>query len=258
MRKNISNIEQAKGILIEWFDVIGDSRDLNPIVEEIERDRAVYADRPGFVRKLLPFVSDVITGENYAGGSYLFETAANAQSHSDWTTKEHRVDGMLFPEMPWVANFGGFVGEVIGAVDADSNLSNHAAKRILVWQAGRDAAREAAGAIWPLVLEAFKDKRLVGAWLGVNEAENTVGLVLVATRMADRSANDYAGFEFLRGLEIFETGAPPVEQLIVDRCMWVFTIWLPPSQGKETAGLWPNSPPMPAPDYHQSPANALK
>jgi hypothetical protein len=107
-----------------------------------------------------------------------------------------------------------------------------------------------------MVLVAVKDERLVGAWLGVNDVDNTLGLVLVCTRWSDRGTNDYLSFEFLRSLALFEAGAPPQEQLIVDRCMWVFTIWLPPSAGHATSGLWPNSPPLPAPDYHQAPGQA--
>lgn len=242
----------AKGLLIEWFDVLGDASDLTPVVSDIERDRADYAARPGFVRKLLPIVTDVITGASYSGGSYLFDTVGNAQVHHHWATVERKIDGVAFPDQPWLANFDGFIGEVVGAVDVGDDLSRHAAKRIVVWKAGTRPAREVAAALWTRLLALLARQPFVSVWLGVDDSANTLGLVLVCSRPADSGSHSYAAFELLRGIPLFDEGVLPPDELVVDRCMWVFTIWLPPVHGQPTEGLWPNSPPLPAPAGHRS------
>jgi hypothetical protein len=249
MKKKYSAIK-AKGVLIEWFDVLGDTRDLTPIVSDIERDRTTYSARPGFVRKLLPIARDLVTGASYSGGSYLFDTPENAIAHQRWSTMEHRVDGLLFPEQPWLSNFDGFVGELVGAVDGECDLAGHAAKRILVWSVAGRSVRTVASELWPRILGSIKDGSIVSAWLGVNEGSSTIGLVLVCARDVGQYSYPHNVYERLRAVELFDGDISPDGQIIVDRCMQVFTIWLPPKRRRPTPGLWPNSPPLPSPEYH--------
>lgn len=79
-----------------------------------------------------------------------------------------------------------------------------------------------------------------------------VGLVTVAGRaVAGVPPPDLSGLEALSSpaplAAIFHS---PGWSKVFDRSSWVFTIWFPIAEGQpEQRPLWPNSPPLPAPDY---------
>jgi hypothetical protein len=244
---------RASGMLLEWFDLVGPETVGPPIVTEIERDRPVYAAQPGFIRKLLPIVFERDGGAAEAGGSYLFDSLANLRAHLQWTQTEHRIDGLLFHEQPFVANFRGFAGEVVGAQDFAPLASKQAANRIQVWRTKGQSALPLARKAWPILLARARDVGLSAVWLGADSETQTIGLLSVAPRLSARSELDYAALDRLRGPMSIADGLKDFADLerVVDKCMWVFTIWLPPVNGRPTQGLWPSSPPLPAPAYHE-------
>jgi hypothetical protein len=244
----------AGGMLIEWFDIVGDD-DESSIVASIENDRPDYSRRPGLVRKLLPVVFSPASERTMSGGFYLFDTVANAREHQHWTEAVHRVDGRLFHERPFVRNLRGQVAAVVGVHDFAPLATAQAAQRVRIWDVpGRDVetlAREC----WPAVLSQGA-AGLSSVWLGVNVEQHRIVLVTVAPRTAGTADPDLEVLQSLRGrLAIpFSAGAlaaPPA----IDLCMWIFTIWRPPGRDGVRAGVWPNSPPFPAPvDHVHAPA----
>ncbi len=237
--------------MVEWFDVVGEGSE-SDIVVSIETDRPHYSARPGLIRKLLPIAVDKASGKVTAGGSYLFDSLENARGYLQWTETEYRVDGLLFHEQPFVANLSCFLGSTVGAVDYAPIETSHASKRIQVFQASPGAAARLAKDAWPAIEKAGAAHGLSSAWLGVDASSDRIALLTVAARTASEQGDDYSAWDRLNAVPLAEKAFPAgsLVKVIHDACMWVFTIWRPPVDGNETLGLWPNSPPLPAPSYH--------
>jgi len=239
----------AGAMLIEWFRVLGDE-DEQGIVESIERDRPDYSMRPGLIRKLLPIVHSPDSTTVLSGGSYLFETLDDARAYLHWTEHEHRVDGVLFRDRPFVADLRGFLAPVVGVQDFAPIGESHAAQRIQVWHCGRDADVTAiARRLWPGILSRATQAGVSSIWLGADADTRCIGLVTVAPKTEKCTGHDYAVLDALRGRMCLANDDDELRALetVVDECMWVFTIWLPPRNGRIREGLWPNSPPLPSP-----------
>jgi hypothetical protein len=243
---------EARGILVEWFDVVvpkGEEALSPQLVEEIEFGRPDFAARPGLIRKLLPVAVEPGTGDTSSGGSYLFDSFENAKGHLHWTHTDYRINGLLFAEQPWVANMRGFVGKVVGAHDFKPLATSHASQRIQVWQLKDNDVESLAAKAWPKVLRYGKEAGLASVWLGVDPSTQSLALVSVASRSADRSQRDYKMLRELNESSLVNETLPELTSahVVVDKTMWVITIWLPPKDGKIPDGLWPNSPPLPGP-----------
>ena len=242
----------AGGMLVEWFDLVPTAGDdaLGPdLVNQIESGRPDFAARPGLIRKLLPVSMDQQTGHTSSGGSYLFDSLDNARAHLKWTQSIYRLDGLLFSEQPWVANMDGFVGQVVGAYDFKPLATSHSAQRIQVWRVTTDDALALASRAWPHLLQSARHANLSSVWLGVDTSKQTLGLVSVVSRSPNETGHDYRALHSLRDCAIVDKILPELQpqNAIVDKSMWVITIWLPPQNGRIPDGLWPNSPPLPAP-----------
>lgn len=236
----------AGGMLIEWFDVVSDD-DESSIVASIENDRPDYSSQPGFVRKLLPIVFSPASEHTMSGGFYLFDTVANAHRHQQWTENVHRVDGRVFHERPFVSNLRGQAATVVGAHDFAPLRTSQAAQRVRIWDTRGQDAEQLAREYWPAVMAAG-DGGLSSVWLGANSAEQRIVLVTIAPRTAGGSDLDLEVLRALRGRLAIPFPAGPLASVpLVDLCMWVFTIWRAPGAEGVRPGLWPNSPPFPAP-----------
>lgn len=233
-------------MLIEWFDVVGDD-DESSIVASIEHDRPDYSRQPGFVRKLLPIVFSPGSEQTMSGGFYLFDTVDNARKHQHWTETVHRVDGRLFHERSFVRNLKGQLAAVVGAHDYAPLVTAHAAQRVRIWDApGQDVERLARKS-WPAV-RAAGAAGLSSVWLGANAEDHRIVLVTVAPRTPGLAGLDLQVLQALRGpLAVLFSSGPLAAAPAIDLCMWVFTIWRPPGIDGVRAGIWPNSPPFPAP-----------
>jgi hypothetical protein len=243
-------------MVVELFDVVGDG-DESDIVLSIEEDRPHYSARPGLIRKLLPIAVDTTTGKVTSGGSYLFDSVENARRYLHWTEAEYRVDGLLFHERPFVSNLTCFLGSVVGAYDYAPIETSQASKRVQIFQAAPGRARPVAEQAWPRIQAAGGQHGLSAVWLGVDSGSDRIALLTVVSRTASLAGDDYGAWARLSNVEWADelmTPESPVKPLH-DACMWVFTVWRPPREGKETLGLWPNSPPLPAPSYHQGAAS---
>jgi hypothetical protein len=243
---------KARGMLVEWFDVVVPEGEeaLGPqLVEEIEYGRPGFSIRPGLIRKLLPVSVDLITGGISSGGSYLFDSFESARRHLDWTRTDYRINGLLFAEQPWVANMRGFLGKVIGAHDFKPVATSHASQRIQVWRVEKGDVEALASKAWPKVVQRAREADFASIWLGADPSTRTVGLVSVVSRSPNEPGRDYDALRTLDQARVVTEALPGLEteRVIVDKSMWVITIWLPPIDGKVSEGLWPNSPPLPGP-----------
>jgi hypothetical protein len=236
---------QCGALLAEWFDVEGGEPDPSELVRSIERDRPHYTRRPGLVRKLLPISVDPRTGKVGSGGFYLFERLRDTDEYFRWTESEYRVDGLLFHERPFVANLHKFVGRIVGARDFRPIGLSHASLRFQLWSCRERDAEARATRVWPELSRAAETSGFASIWLAADEVNQHIGAVTVASRTPDTVTDDYGAWGRLAGVaELDELRSLSKVQ---DLTLWVFTIWLPPAANAETAGLWPNSPPLPAP-----------
>lgn len=236
----------AGGMLIEWFDVVGDD-DESSIVASIENDRPDYSSQPGFVRKLLPIVFSPGSERTMSGGFYLFDTVSNARQHQHWTETVHRVDGRVFHERPFVRNLKGQVAAVVGVHDYAPLVTAHAAQRVRIWDVPGEDVERLARESWPAV-RAAGAAGLSSVWLGANAEEHRIVLVTVAPRTPGVVDPDLEVLQALRGrLAIPLPSGPLAATPAIDLCMWIFTIWRPPGPDGVPAGIWPNSPPFPSP-----------
>lgn len=244
---------ECGAMIVELFDVAG-SEDATAIVDSIEADRPHYTTRPGLVRKLLPLAIDAATGKVTSGGCYLFASLENAQAYLRWTGEEYRVDDLLFHERPFVANLSCFVGSVVGAHDFDSLQTAQASVRIQLWQAPTHRAGQIARAAWRELKAAAEEMSLSGIWLAFEPDTDRIALITVIHRTESARGDDYDAWNRLSSEP--STGNVLSKDAALasvhDACMWIFTVWQPPRNGTQTLGLWPNSPPLPSPDYHGS------
>jgi hypothetical protein len=244
---------QCGALLAEWFDVEGGAPDPLELVRSIEQDRPHYVRRPGLVRKLLPISVDPKTGKVGSGGFYLFKRLQDTDEYFRWTESEYRVDGLLFHERPFVANLHKFVGRIVAARDFRPIGLSHAALRFQLWNCRERDAETRASRVWSELSRVAEVAGLASVWLAVDAPNQHIGAVTVASRTPDTATDDYGAWKRL-------TSVTELDELrsltkVQDLTLWVFTIWLPPAGDTDPTGLWPNSPPLPAPpgpaDVHQ-------
>jgi hypothetical protein len=143
------------------------SKDISPadIAPMIERDRAVMAARPGFLRKFIPLRVDPASGNLLSGGRYLFRTAQNARQYQTWLWRDFVLDGVAFFDRPFVLNPECHVWDVVGVADMapyDEHQIVLRTERFRVPAASQDALLAAR---WSQILAEARRRRLTGVWL---------------------------------------------------------------------------------------------
>jgi len=106
---------------------------------------------------------------------------------------------------------------------------------------------------WPQVFKEAESRGLASVWRLHNEAEQLAGLVTIAGPAASEDPSPPDDLS-LRTLESSPSLFAVCEQSgwvsEFDRTSWVLTIWFPIAEGQpDVPALWPNSPPLPAPEY---------
>jgi hypothetical protein len=240
----------AGGMLIAIFDVAGNDGPA-AIVREIERDRELSAVRAGFVRKLLPIYIDPDTGAAQTGGSYLFDTLENARAYEHWELHENLTDGKLFTDRPFVSNYHSYAAHVIGAEDFKPLNSGQGTKHVQIWRLAEAKATVVAQQLLPQVRQRCQAAGLSSFWLAASEDNVCIALLTVGEPGERGEGLDYAALHSLKGKSPLPDGDPLLSGAtkLEDQCFWVFTVWQPFSAGiRMPAALWPNSPPLPAPE----------
>jgi hypothetical protein len=219
----------------------------------IERDRPIMAARPGFERKLLPLRLEPETGTAFAGGRYLFDTYENAVAFADWCANEFALDGVLILDRPAFADVTTSVWRVIGAHDFQDVRDRQKVYRTEIWTLAGPAAADRVAGDWARVRDEAQALVRASLWLLHDDAANRICTVTVSDRLAPPSEGP--DFGSVRALETAPSlgaaweRAGLVADKAFDRTHWVFTVWFPTRAGGPfPEAVWPNSPPLPAPD----------
>lgn len=216
----------------------------------IERDRLIMSARPGFNRKLLPLRVEKDTGSVYCGGRYLLDTYENAVAFSDWCANEFEIDGVLILERPDFADVTTQVYRVIGAHDFKDIHTSQIAYRTEIWKTSDKGVEHKLVNIWPGLRDRAGEEDKASIWLLHNDEAGEVAMVTIIDRAGEKSDTepDYATLQAAESAESYGLDWKWAEKSF-DRSHWVFTIWFP-NTGDAGAkpSLWPNSPPLPAPD----------
>lgn len=220
----------------------------------IERDRLHMAARPGFNRKLLPLGVDRATGTAYSGGRYLFSTYANARAFVAWAENEFELDGTLIFKRPDFTDIEPRVFRVLGAHDFKDLHQAQQVCRTEIWSLDTGGSPDSLAALWPSLRDEAAERGLSSLWLLHDEEQRRICLVTVAQSMADSKQNRGPDFSSIEALESAPSQGirwekPGRARKTFDRTHWIFSIWFPRVDGKDLEpSLWPNSPPLPAPD----------
>ena len=207
--------------------------------------------RPGMLHKHIP-ITDPTTGEVFAGGRYLFDTAKHAREYRDWVFNRYVLDGVLFLKRSYFLNPECHAWTVIGAHDfADIHSSQ------IVLRTERWSLRNARQPVLTLerkfdaILARAQAQGLTSVWLLYDEEEALASLVYFGKRLGPSNPGgfDYASLDALADAprlgEIFDDEG---WKRTFDRTQWTLTIWFPFALGdRGEPSLWPNSPPFPQP-----------
>lgn len=216
----------------------------------IERDRLIMAARPGFNRKLLPLRVEQDTGKIYSGGRYLFDTYENARAFGDWCRYEFEIDGVLILERPDFAEVAAGVSRVIGAHDFKDVHDSQVAYRTEVWKSGGANIEDKLANLWPDLRDRAGEEDKAALWLMHNAEKNEITLVTIINRVGKPSDRelDYKTLNAVESADSYGADWSWAEKSF-DRSHWVFTIWFPHTGAStDKPALWPNSPPLPAPE----------
>ena len=224
----------------------------------IERDRLIMSARPGFNRKLLPLRVEQDTGNVYSGGRYLFDTYENAKAFGDWCKNEFEIDGVLILDRPDFADVTASVHRVIGAHDFKDLHTAQVAYRTEVWKTADTGAEDKLVEMWPSLRDRADEEGKSALWLLHNAEAGEVSMVTIIDRVAEAPANelDYATLRAAESAASYGDDWVWAEKTF-DRSHWVFTIWFPNTgSADDKQALWPNSPPLPAPESNQAKKSA--
>ncbi|MDJ0929391.1 MAG: hypothetical protein QNJ73_17260 [Gammaproteobacteria bacterium] len=216
----------------------------------IERDRLLMAARPGFNRKLLPLRLEPDSGRAYSGGRYLLDTHENAVEFARWVKEDFAIDGTLLLERPDFAEVTAQVWRVIGAHDFARLADAQKVVRVERWTTAPGAESWLENN-WPTWRDRAEEAGLASVWLVHNGEQREASLVMVNDAPTPAAEPDFTSVAALENLPSLATDAEAAGLLtrVFDRTSWIFTIWLPYRDGADNApAIWPNSPPLPAPD----------
>ena len=229
----------------------------------IERDRLHMAARPGFNRKLLPLRVEPATGTAYSGGRYLLDTYENARAFADWVENEFELDGTLILKRPDFAEVTTHVWRVLGAEDFKDLHSAQHVYRTEIWSLKGAGSGDAIAGHWPSLRDDAAERGRSALWFLYDEEHGKVSLVTIAERLPG-SAGGGLDFQSIEALEKAPSLGARLERSgtarkTFDRTHWVFTVWFPRVNGRDVEpALWPNSPPLPAPEAVQVPVQRAK
>jgi hypothetical protein len=222
------------------------------VVQAIERDRLHMAKRPGLRQKHLPVRLDPGSGNFLSGGRYLFDSFENARNYRAWVENEFVLDGTKFFQRPYFLEPSCQVWRVIGGHDFGDIHRTHRIIRSERWRLG-SGDRGTLERAWPGICAEAQKRGLSSVWLLHDEADGLAGLVTIADPLATDSSkqteeSSLRPFEASPSLGL-KSGMDEGMK-VFDRTSWVLTIWFPiTGSAEDVLPVWPNSPPLPAPEY---------
>ena len=240
---------EVEGFAIDDF-LLTDKLPPDKAPATIEIDRLNMSARPGFNRKLLPLRVEQDSATVYSGGRYLFDTFENAQAFGDWCANKYELDGVLILEREDFAEVSAGVHRVIGAYDFKDVHSAQVAYRTEIWDSSDTNCEDKLANLWPQLRDRAAEEGKSALWLMHDPKQNRVILVSVFDRVGEYSETelDYQTLAAVERADSYGKEWAWAEKSF-DRSHWVFTIWFP-NTGNSTdkPPLWPNSPPLPAPE----------
>jgi len=227
----------------------------------IERDRLHMAARPGFNRKLLPLRVEPETGTAYSGGRYLLDTFKHACEFARWVEEDFILDGVPILQRPDFAEVSTAVWRIIGAWDFKSIFDAQQVYRTEIWSLTKANAGDSLANRWISLRDQAAEEGVSALWLLYDEPRQRASLVTIRERTSEPGPGEL-DFRSVRDLERKPSQGADWESSgwankIFDRTHWVFTIWFPRINGRDVQPpLWPNSPPLPAPQVSDQAAAA--
>lgn len=240
----------AKGAYLDDF-ILTDYLLPEQVPAAIERDRPFITARPGFVRKLLPLRVDLASGINYCGGRYLLKTYEEAVALGSWFEHEFEMDGVPFLERPDFEDVQGKAYQVVGAYDFTAIDESQTAFRTEIWHVQDASLLKQMPAIWPVWRDRAESEGRSALWLMYNEDSRDIAVVTVWNKVkgAPTDELDFVTLDAIDSAPSYgiEWETQGKAEKIFSRSTWVYTVWFPNDERAESP-LWPNSPPLPAPN----------
>lgn len=254
------SLEGSKAAVVEWFDLISGGSD-NEIIGEIEHDRLDYSLRPGLIRKLLVITNPDAEGQLLGGGLYFFEGFDEAREFLHWSSYEHTdSQGRTFEEREFVGKGRrAHVCDVIAHVQRQNwqamPTTAHVESFRLKVQVSKDKISEAFAQGEKLLLE---DDDLQSLSCVYDPTEDLYFILSVRGRRQGTEKDKLPDLDSIRptlfSKELLRTLSTEKKE---DLQFYVFTIW-EPRQRQDPPGeaVWPNSPPLPCPEYWVTPVES--
>ncbi|KAK5163328.1 uncharacterized protein LTR77_010701 [Saxophila tyrrhenica] len=224
---------------------------LQPFIDTQYPDSKTMSARPGVYMKYLPYRYDEVTGKLLTGGSYLFDSYADAEGYKRWTTEEFEVDEprVKFWEREMFESRRSWVRRVVEAWNFRP-VGEHAVGKVEQWRYEGEDAEVALHEAWPLVKSEAEKQGAAAIWLLHGGKEKIVGIQLAFPKVTGKvdqesARRSLAAAEQHPSLEQFLPKALRYER-IFRRTSLLLTLWLPRSRaagGKElTIPLYPVVP----------------
>lgn len=141
--------------------------------------RKIMDTRPGMYLKYVPHRYDAVNGGMHSGGTYLFDTLANASEYCEWTTNEFEVSDppVKFWSQPLFKTAKRFMWRVLGAANF-APVDVHAVGRFQRWSYEGPDPEEELRAIFSELRARAEGQGAAAFWLLHHPAQQQIGIQL--------------------------------------------------------------------------------